>query len=101
MKQWSYYINVYYKYTHGSLNINNKIYILKIILYNISFVKIIIVRLNNQIWYPKLNVAYFWNNYNKKMFQGHGEYKNSMFNLWAQVFPPIKPKQRSSLPFIL
>jgi hypothetical protein len=29
MKQWPYYTNVYYKYTHGSFNINNEIYYLK------------------------------------------------------------------------
>jgi hypothetical protein len=32
-------------------------------LHNIIFVKIIIVGLKNQNWYPKLNVPYFWNNY--------------------------------------
>jgi hypothetical protein len=26
MKQWPYYINIYYKYTHGSFNINIEIY---------------------------------------------------------------------------
>jgi hypothetical protein len=26
MKQWFYYIIVYYKYIHGSFNINNEIY---------------------------------------------------------------------------
>jgi hypothetical protein len=64
MRQWSYYTNVYYKYTHGSFNIDNEFfYYSKIILHNINFVKIIIVRPKNQNWYPKLNVPYFWNNY--------------------------------------
>jgi hypothetical protein len=26
MKQWPYYTNVYYKYIHGSFNIDNEIY---------------------------------------------------------------------------
>ncbi len=26
MKQWPYYINMYYKYSHGSFNINIEIY---------------------------------------------------------------------------
>jgi len=39
------------------------IVIFKIILHNISFVEIIVVRPKNQHWYPKLNVACFWNNY--------------------------------------
>jgi hypothetical protein len=26
MRLWPYYTNVYYKYTHGSFNINNEIY---------------------------------------------------------------------------
>jgi len=54
---------VYYKYIHGSFNINNEIYYLKNILHNINFVKMIIRRPKNQIWYPKLNVPCFWNNY--------------------------------------
>jgi len=59
MRLWPYYTNVYYKYTHGSFNINNEIYYLeKIILHNISFVNIIIVGLKNQDWYPKLNVPW-------------------------------------------
>ncbi len=41
------------------------IIILKIILHNISFVKLIIVRFKNQNLYPKLNVSCFWNNYIK------------------------------------
>jgi hypothetical protein len=44
MRQWPYYTNVYYKYIHGSFNVNSEIYYLKIIiLHNITFVKIIIV----------------------------------------------------------
>jgi len=39
------------------------IIVLKIILHNIIFVKIIIVGPKNQKWCPKLNVPYFWNNY--------------------------------------
>ncbi len=39
------------------------IIIIKIILHNISFVKIIILGPKNQFSYPKLNVLYFWNNY--------------------------------------
>ncbi len=35
------------------------IIILKIILHNINFVKIVIARPKNQIWCPKLNVPYF------------------------------------------
>jgi hypothetical protein len=41
MKQWPYYTNVYYIYTHGSFNIDNYE------IYNISFVEIIIVRPKN------------------------------------------------------
>jgi hypothetical protein len=47
MKQWSYYINVYYEYTHESFNIDNEIYYYFLKLHNISFVKIIIVRPKN------------------------------------------------------
>ncbi len=39
------------------------IIIIKIILHNINFVKIIIVGPKNQNQYFKLNVPYFWNNY--------------------------------------
>jgi hypothetical protein len=35
----------------------------KIILHNIDFVNLIIVRPKNQNWYLKLNVPCFWNNY--------------------------------------
>jgi hypothetical protein len=35
---------------------------IQIILHNISFVKIIIVGLKNQDWYPKLNVPFFGTN---------------------------------------
>jgi hypothetical protein len=46
---WHYYSNVYYKYIHGSFNVDNKIhYYSKIILHNISFVKIIIIGPKNQ-----------------------------------------------------
>ncbi len=69
---WPYYTNVYYKYIHGSFNIDNEI----LILHNINFEKIIIVGFKNQNWYPKLNAPCFWNNYtictiilNPKMFQ--------------------------------
>jgi len=49
MKLWSYYTNVYYKYTHGSFNIDNEIYYyFKIVLHNISFVKIVFVEPKNQ-----------------------------------------------------
>jgi hypothetical protein len=44
------------------IEIINLIIILKIILHNIIFVKIIIVRPKSQNWYPKLNVPSFWNN---------------------------------------
>ncbi len=45
----AYYTNVYYKYTHVSFNINNDFfYYFKIILHDISFVKIIILRPKNQ-----------------------------------------------------
>ncbi len=64
MRHWPYYTNVYYKYTHGSFNINNEIYYyFTKKLHIISFVKIIIVKPKNQNWYPKLNVPYFWNYY--------------------------------------
>jgi hypothetical protein len=64
MRLWPYYTNTCCKYTHGSFNIDNEIFIIiKIILYNISFVKIIVVGPKNQSWYPKLNVPCFWNNY--------------------------------------
>jgi hypothetical protein len=44
-RQWPYYTNVYYKYTHGSFNINNENYYFKIIiLYIINFVKLLIIR---------------------------------------------------------
>jgi len=38
MKQWPLYTNVYYKYTHGSLNIDNEFIIFKK-LNNINVVK--------------------------------------------------------------
>ncbi len=57
-----------------------------IILNNINYVRIIIIRPKNQNGYPKLNVPYFWNNYtictiilNTKMLQrGH----RSVFSPW-------------------
>jgi hypothetical protein len=50
MRLWPYYTNVYYKYVHGSFNIDNEIfYFLKIILLDIIFVKIIIVRPKTKI----------------------------------------------------
>ncbi len=48
MRQWPCYINVYYIYTHGYFNIDNEIFIIEIILHNISFVKIIIISEENQ-----------------------------------------------------
>ncbi len=63
MKQWPYYINLYYKYTHGSFNIDNEIYYFQKYYITFIFVKIKIIRPKNQISYPKLNAPYFWNNY--------------------------------------
>jgi hypothetical protein len=49
MRLWPYYTNVYYKYIHGSFNINNEIYYyFKIYIHKIIFVKIIIVGPKNQ-----------------------------------------------------
>jgi hypothetical protein len=39
------------------------IIIIKLILCTINFVNIIIIEFENQNWYQKLNVSYFWNNY--------------------------------------
>jgi len=49
MKQWPYYTNGYYKYTHGSFNIDNKNYYLKK-LHNIYFCK----NKNHKAQKPKL-----------------------------------------------
>jgi hypothetical protein len=44
MKLWPHYTTIYYKYIHQSFNIDNEIlFYFKIILHNISFVKIIVV----------------------------------------------------------
>jgi len=59
MKQWPYYANVYYKYTHGSFNIVMKFIIILKKLDNINFIKITIVGPKNQNWYQELNVLYF------------------------------------------
>jgi hypothetical protein len=57
MRHWSYYTNVYYKYTLGSFNIDKKvIIIIKIILHNIIFVKILIIGPKNQNWYPNCTI---------------------------------------------
>jgi hypothetical protein len=55
MKLWSYYTNVYYKYIHGSFNIDNEIYYyFRIILHNISFIKIVFVGPKKPNLIPKI-----------------------------------------------
>ncbi len=48
MRQWFYYTIIYYKYTHGSFNIDNEIYHFKKI-HKISFEKLI------NVW-PKIKI---------------------------------------------
>jgi hypothetical protein len=61
MRQGPYYTNVYYKlYINGSINIDNKIYYyFKNNIYNISFVKVIIVGPKKPILISKIKCIIF------------------------------------------
>jgi hypothetical protein len=64
-------IGLYYIYVYMNVPIDlliytyifKNIYILKIILDNINFVKVKIIRVKHQQLNSKINVPHFWNNY--------------------------------------
>jgi hypothetical protein len=93
MRQWPYYANVYFKYTHGSFNIVMKFIINFKKIDNINFVKITIVDSKNQNWYQEINVPYFWNNYticiiilDPKLPKGGHYSVFSPFKTWIKLF---------------
>jgi hypothetical protein len=65
------------------------IFMLKIILRNISFVKLIIIRSKNQNWYPKSNVPCFWNNYTICLFQCWWNKHLPRLEIWGDSLNPM------------